>query len=126
MSELPGLDETCSDLPLLLPEQETGGATVEVKFCGRTEHVPVTMTWEDYLGKRGLGSISHISFYDMATGRDFKRGATLEAMGYRGGKLAVGTWYVMGEMGPPPSSVGSRTGFFSGPATGTPPEAWRS
>jgi hypothetical protein len=70
--------------------------TVKVYFrewmkgdCEFSEHVPITTTWEDYLDKRGLGNISHRFFYDTATGRPLTRGATLEAMGYRGGKLTV-------------------------------------
>jgi hypothetical protein len=82
--------------------------TVEVNFCARTEHVPICLTWEDYLDKRGLGHIRHLTFYDLAKKRDLTRGATLEAMGYRGGKLAVMIRWVMGGrhacMGRSPSS----------------------
>jgi hypothetical protein len=78
-----------ADLPLTFGEQETGGVTVKVYFCGRTEHVPTTMTWEDYLHKRGLGNISHLTFFNLATDRPLTGGATLEAMGYRGGTIAV-------------------------------------
>jgi hypothetical protein len=102
-------------------QQETGAATMEVNFCGRTEHVPITPTWEDFLDKRDLSHLKHRFFFDLATGRPLTRGATLEAVGYRGGKLAVGIWYVMGESmlvdgySPP--------GVCVGPATGTPPAA---
>jgi hypothetical protein len=75
---------------LLYAKQETGAVTVELRFGDRTEHVPITMTWEDYLHKRGLSHISHLTYFDVATGKELTRGATLEAMGYRGGKLAVG------------------------------------
>jgi hypothetical protein len=64
---------------------------ITVDFCcDRTEHVPITMTWEDYLHKRGLGNISHLTFFDLDTEQPFSRGATLGEMGYRGGMLAVG------------------------------------
>jgi hypothetical protein len=69
--------------------QETRVATVEVMFWDRAEHLPITMTWEDYLKKREMSNVSHLTFYDEATGRDLTRGATLEAMGYRGGTLVV-------------------------------------
>jgi hypothetical protein len=62
---------------------------VKVFFCSYTEHVPITMTWEDYLDKRGLSHLRHLTFYNLATGRNFTRGATLQAMGYRGGQLVV-------------------------------------
>jgi hypothetical protein len=85
-----GGDLKRADLLLLDWIQETGVVTVEMSFWDRTEHVPITVTWEDYLHKRGLGSISHLTFFELATWRDLTRGATLEEMGYRGGKLAVG------------------------------------
>jgi hypothetical protein len=73
---------------MLYSKQKTGAVTAELTFCDRTEHVPVTWEWEDYLHKRGLGNISHLTF-DVATGKELTREATLEEMGYRGGKLAV-------------------------------------
>jgi hypothetical protein len=63
---------------------------VEVKFCGRTEHVPITWTWEDYLDKRDLNHMRQYCFFDLGTDRPFTRLTTLEDMAYRGGKLAVG------------------------------------
>jgi hypothetical protein len=79
-----------ADLPPLLAKQITGAVTVEVSFSGRTEHVPITMTWGDYLNKRDLGYTRRHYFYDLATGDDLILEATLEAMGYRGGTLDVG------------------------------------
>jgi hypothetical protein len=68
-----------------------------VDFCGDYgDPVPITMTWEDYLHKRGLSHISHLTFFDLDTEQVFTRGATLEEMGYQGGTLAVGFRYVMG------------------------------
>jgi hypothetical protein len=80
-----------ADLVLLPSIQGAGAVTVEVKFWDRTEHLLLTMTWEDYLDERGLREISHriFSLYDEVTGENLTRGATLEAMGYRGGTLAV-------------------------------------
>jgi hypothetical protein len=47
---------------------------VEVMFWDSTEHVPITMTWEDYLHKRGLNHISHLTFLDLPMGWDLTRG----------------------------------------------------
>jgi hypothetical protein len=84
---------SCSDgdVPFLLPIQDSQVVTVEVSFRDRTEHVPITLTWEEYLDDRGLYYISNPNpiFYDVATGMDLTPGATLEAMGYQGGTLAV-------------------------------------
>jgi hypothetical protein len=81
-----------ADLPPLLPTQESRVATVEVTFEDRTENVPIALTWEDYLDKRGLYHTRRLRFHDLATEQPFifEEGKTLEAMGYRGGKLAVG------------------------------------
>jgi hypothetical protein len=86
-----------ADRHLLLRIQRTQVATVEVTFCDRTEQVPITMTWEDYLDKRGLYHSRRLCFYDLATGKDLTWGSTLEEMGYRGGKLVVQLRYVTRE-----------------------------
>jgi hypothetical protein len=60
---------------------------VEVSFRNRMKHVPTTMTLWNYLCKHGVRRSD--LYYDEATGRELTPGATLEEMGYRGGKLAV-------------------------------------
>jgi hypothetical protein len=82
---------SCSDADPFSPpsSQESQFATVEVTFGSFTEHVAITMTWGEYLDQRGVSRHNQHLFYDVATGRDLTRGATLEDMGYRGGKLAV-------------------------------------